>query len=63
MPANYLKHFSLKTKESYVNYIRNFILFHHKRHLKEMRTDEIQAYLGLARRFEYFRGLTSSSSH
>lgn len=37
-------YYSLKTKKSYVYYIRDFIL-HNKRHSKEMRADEIKAYL------------------
>ena len=40
-----LKHFSLKTEKSYTHYIRDFILFHNKRHPKEMGVDEIRAYL------------------
>lgn len=40
-----LKHFSLSTEKSYVYYIRDFILFHHKRHPKEMGAPEIRAYL------------------
>ncbi|MCL6436866.1 MAG: phage integrase N-terminal SAM-like domain-containing protein [Leptolyngbyaceae cyanobacterium HOT.MB2.61] len=40
-----LRHFSLKTEKSYVHYIRDFILFHNKRHPKEMGADEIRAYL------------------
>ena len=27
-----LKHMSLKTEKSYIYYIKQFILFHHKRH-------------------------------
>ena len=40
-----LRHFSLKTEKSYIYYIRDFILFHQKRHPKEMGVDEIRAYL------------------
>jgi integron integrase len=40
-----LKHFSLKTEKSYLYYIRDFILFHNKRHPLEMGTTEIRAYL------------------
>jgi integrase len=40
-----LKHFSLKTEKSYIQYIRDYILFHDKRHPKEMGVDEIRAYL------------------
>jgi integrase len=40
-----LKHFSIKTEKSYLYYIRDFILFHNKRHPKEMGVEEIRAYL------------------
>ena len=40
-----LKHYSLKTEKSYVNWVRRFILFHNKRHPQEMGTIEIQAFL------------------
>lgn len=40
-----LKHYSIRTEESYVNIIRSFILYHKKRHPKEMRADEIRQYL------------------
>jgi site-specific recombinase XerD len=40
-----LKHYSLKTEKSYVYYTRDFILFHHKHHSKEMGADEIRTYL------------------
>lgn len=40
-----LKHFSLATEKSYVYYIRDFILFHNKRHPKDMGAPEIRAYL------------------
>lgn len=31
-----LKHYSYKTEKSYVNWIKRYILFHDKRHPKEM---------------------------
>jgi hypothetical protein len=37
-----LKHLSRSTEKAYVNYIRRFILFHHKRHPLEMGADERQ---------------------
>ena len=40
-----LKHFSPKTEKSYLYYIKDFILFHHKRHPREMKVAEIRAYL------------------
>lgn len=40
-----LKHMSIRTEESYLYYIKQFILFHNKRHPAEMGADEIRAYL------------------
>ncbi len=40
-----LKHLSSSTEQAYVNYIRRFILFHDKRHPKEMGADEVRAFL------------------
>jgi integron integrase len=40
-----LKHFSIRTEKSYLFYIRDFILFHKKRHPKEMGIEDIRAYL------------------
>jgi len=40
-----LKHFSLKAEKSYIYYIRDFIVFHNKRHPREMGVAEIRAYL------------------
>jgi len=36
-----LKHNSIRTEETYVQWIRWFILFHHKRHPKDMGEEEI----------------------
>lgn len=40
-----LRHLSLRTEETYWNWIRRFILFHHKRHPREMGSEEITAFL------------------
>ncbi|WP_019502191.1 integron integrase [Pseudanabaena sp. PCC 6802] len=40
-----LKHMSLKTEKSYVYYAKDFILFHDKRHPKDMGVPEIRSYL------------------
>lgn len=40
-----LKHYSIRTEQSYVEWIKRFILFHHKRHPKEMGAVEIEAFL------------------
>ncbi|MBC7262463.1 MAG: phage integrase N-terminal SAM-like domain-containing protein [Chloroflexi bacterium] len=39
------KHMSFSTEGSYPYYMKQFILFHNKRHPKDMGVDEIQAYL------------------
>jgi len=39
------KHYSIRTEEAYVTWIKRYILFHNKRHPKEMGSAEIQAYL------------------
>jgi Phage integrase, N-terminal SAM-like domain len=41
----HLKHFSIKTERSDVHYVRDFILFHDKRHPKNMGAHEIRTYL------------------
>ena len=40
-----LKHYSIRTEESYVGWIRKFILFHRKRHPAEMKEGEVVAFL------------------
>jgi len=39
------KHYSMKTEEAYVHWIKRFILFHHKRHPKEMGENEINQFI------------------
>lgn len=39
------KHYSIRTEEAYVNWIRKFILFHNKRHPAEMAEKEITEFL------------------
>ncbi len=39
------KHYSLRTEEAYVSWIRQFILFHNKTHPKDMGKAEISAFL------------------
>jgi integron integrase len=40
-----VKHYSYRTEQTYVEWIRRFILFHHKRHPGEMGTPEIEAFI------------------
>ncbi len=40
-----LKHYALRTEQAYVNWIKRFILFHDKRHPREMGVPEVRAFL------------------
>ncbi len=40
-----MKHYSVRTEQAYVDWIRRFILFHHKRHPNEMGEREITEFL------------------
>ena len=39
-----LRHYSPKTEEAYVSWIRRFVLFHGKRHPREMGAAEVTAF-------------------
>jgi hypothetical protein len=39
------KHYSIRTEDSYVDWVRRFILFHGKRHPKELGVSEVEAFL------------------
>ncbi|MHB1100258.1 MAG: phage integrase N-terminal SAM-like domain-containing protein [Burkholderiales bacterium] len=39
------KHYSYRTEESYVGWIKRFILFHHKNHPAQMGAKEVEAFL------------------
>ena len=40
-----LKHYSYRTEETYLHWIKRYILFHKKRHPNEMGDEEIRAFL------------------
>src|SRR5438067_1152957 len=40
-----VKHYSIRTEEAYVQWIKRFIFFHGKRHPREMGPREIEAFL------------------
>lgn len=40
-----MKHYSMKTEEAYVHWIKKYIFFHNKRHPKEMGEKEINQFL------------------
>jgi integron integrase len=39
------KHYAYRTEQSYINWIRRYILFHDKRHPKDMGAPEIEAFI------------------
>ena len=40
-----LKHYSLRTEQAYTDWIRRFILFHNKRHPRDMAEAEVTEFL------------------
>lgn len=40
-----LKHYSLRTEQQYVNWVRRFLRFHQHRHPREMGAAEVTAFL------------------
>ncbi|HVN79816.1 MAG TPA: integron integrase [Terriglobia bacterium] len=40
-----VRHYSIRTEESYVRWVREFILFHHKRHPEDLGEAEVSRYL------------------
>ena len=40
-----MKHYSIRTEEQYVGWIRRYVLFHGKRHPREMGAREVEAFL------------------
>jgi hypothetical protein len=40
-----LKHYSLRTEQTYLDWIKRFILFHGKRHPKAMGAEEVRQFL------------------
>ncbi len=40
-----VKHYSIRTESVYIDWARRFILFHHKRHPREMGAPEVEAFL------------------
>jgi len=40
-----MKHYSLRTEKTYIEWIRRYIIFHKKRHPKDMGAEEIQTFI------------------
>jgi hypothetical protein len=58
----HLRHLSRSTERAYVNFIRRFILFHHKRHPLEMSANLIRAFLSFLAVEQGIAALTRSRS-
>ena len=56
-----LKHYVYRTAETYVQWIRRYILFHNKRHPKELGQPEIEAFFDGSGRKSAGCGLNSKS--
>lgn len=40
-----LKHYSYRTEVSYINWIKRYLIFHNRRHPRELGNAEIEAFL------------------
>ncbi|MBC8430836.1 MAG: phage integrase N-terminal SAM-like domain-containing protein [Desulfobacterales bacterium] len=40
-----LKHYSIRTEKSYISWMKRYIIYHNKRHPKEMGKQEIESFL------------------
>jgi len=40
-----VKHYSIRTEQTYVDWIKRFIFFHGKRHPKDMGAQDVEAFL------------------
>ena len=40
-----VKHYSIRTEQSYVEWVRRFVLFHGKRHPRDLGPTEVEAFL------------------
>ena len=40
-----LKHYSIRTEQAYTDWVKRFVLFHKKRHPKEMGAGEVEQFL------------------
>jgi integron integrase len=40
-----VRHYSLRTEKSYLQWVKRYILFHHKRHPRDMGDEEVRSYL------------------
>jgi hypothetical protein len=56
-----IKHYSIRTEQAYVSWIKRFVLFHNKKHPKEMGKQEIEAFLTyLAKKLRFLPNVRTS---
>ena len=39
-----VRHYSIRTEQAYLDWTKRFILFHHKRHPRDMGEEEVRAF-------------------
>ncbi len=57
-----LKHYSIRTEEAYLGWMKRFILYHNKRHPKELGVAEIEAFLSYLAIEENVAGSTQNQA-
>jgi len=57
-----LKHLSFRTEEAYIGWVKRFILFHDKRHPKDMGATEIRAFLSYLATHEHVAASTQNGA-
>lgn len=40
-----VRHYSIRTEQAYVDWVKRFVFFHGKRHTRDMGTDEVRVFL------------------
>ena len=57
-----LKHLSLRTEKAYISWVKRFILFHEKRHPKDMGASEIRDFLSYLATHDHVAASTQNSA-
>lgn len=57
-----LRHYSLRTEKAYVDWIRRFVLYHRKRHPREMGGEEVRAFLNHLANHSYVSPATQAQA-
>ena len=57
-----LKHLSLRTEEAYVQWIKRYVVFHHKRHPLELGEQDARAFLAYLAQDKYVSSSTQNQA-